>query len=42
MMMMHGLRFAGRRHGDFQDAHERVLEKSSVAIRRRRHGVISR
>jgi hypothetical protein len=41
MMMMHRLCLTGRRHGDFQYAHERVLENNSVAIRRRRHSVIS-
>lgn len=42
MMMMHGLYLAGRRHGYFQDPNEFVFENNSMAVRRRRHGVVSR
>lgn len=41
MMMMHGLCFAGRRHGYLQDPNELILENNSMAVGRRRHGVIS-
>jgi len=41
MMMMHRLCLTGRRHGDLQYSYERVLENDLVAIRRRRHCVIS-
>jgi hypothetical protein len=41
MMMMHRLRFARGRHGDLQDADERILEYDSVTVGRRRHGIIA-
>ena len=39
-MMMHGLCFAGRRHGYFQDPNELILENNSMAVGRHRDGVI--
>ena len=41
MMMMHGLRFAGGRHRNLEDADERILEYDSMTAGCRRHGVIS-
>jgi hypothetical protein len=40
-MMMHRLRFAGERHGDLQDADERILKYDPVTAGRRHNGVIS-
>jgi hypothetical protein len=41
VMVMHGNGGAGRRYGDFKDAHQGIFENDFVAVRRGLHGVVA-